>query len=53
MEEFLRDVAQLKGRNPQIVEAMADKDIHIEGLSERGKLLNLTSRRLWNMASAI
>lgn len=41
---FLRDVAQLRGRNPQIVEAMADKDIHIEGLSERGKLLNLTSR---------
>lgn len=39
---FLRDTAQLRGRNPQIIEAMADKDIYIEGLSEKGKLLNLT-----------
>lgn len=39
---FLRDVAQLRGRNPEIIEAMADKDIYIEGLSEKGKLLNLT-----------
>lgn len=41
---FLRDVAQLRGRDEKIVEAMADKDIYIEGLSERGKLLNLTGR---------
>lgn len=40
---FLRDVAQLRGRDPKIVEAMADTDIYIEGISERGKLLNLTS----------
>lgn len=39
---FLRDVAQQRGRDPEIVEAMADKDIYIEGLSNRGKLLNLT-----------
>lgn len=40
---FLRDVAQQRGRDPRIVEAMADSDIQIEGLSEKGKLLNLTS----------
>ena len=40
---FLRDVAQLRGRDPKIVEAMADTDVYIEGITERGKLLNLTS----------
>jgi len=40
---FLRDVAQQRGRDSKIVEAMADKDIYIEGLSEKGKLVNLTS----------
>lgn len=40
---FLRDVAQLRGRDPEIVEAMADTDVYIAGISERGKLLNLTS----------
>ncbi len=39
---FLRDVAQLRGRDPKIIEAMADADIYIEGLSKEGKLLNLT-----------
>lgn len=41
---FLRDVAQLRGRDPEIIEAMADPDIYIAGISEKGKLLNLTSR---------
>jgi membrane-bound serine protease (ClpP class) len=41
---FLRDTAQLRGRDPKIIEAMADVDIYIEGVSERGKLLNLTGR---------
>ena len=41
---FLRDVAQLRGRDSQIIEAMADTDIYIEGISERGKLLNLTGK---------
>lgn len=41
---FLRDVAQFRGRNPEIVEAMADRDVHIDGISEKGKLLNLTSK---------
>ncbi len=39
----LRDTAQLKGKDARIIEAMADKDIEIEGIIEKGKLLNLTS----------
>ncbi len=39
----LRDTAQLRGRDEQIIEAMADVDIEIEGVVEKGKLLNLTS----------
>jgi membrane-bound serine protease (ClpP class) len=41
---FLRDTAQLRGRDPKIIEAMADTDVYIEGLSEKGKLLNLTGK---------
>lgn len=41
---FLRDTAQLRGRDSQIVQAMADSDIYVEGISEKGKLLNLTSQ---------
>ncbi len=41
----LKSVAEQKGRNPEIVAAMADKDIQIEGLIHKGKLLNLTSKK--------
>ena len=40
----LRDTAQQHGRDEKIVEGMAEKDIEIEGLSEKGKLINLTSQ---------
>lgn len=40
---MLRGVAQTRGRDPQIVEAMADVTVIIPGLSEDGKLLNLTA----------
>lgn len=40
---MLRDTAQYRGRPDEIVEAMADVDVVVEGLSEKGKLLNLTS----------
>ncbi len=40
---LLRDTAQYRGRNPEIIEAMADKDIEISGLVSNNKLLNLTS----------
>lgn len=41
---LLRDVAEYRGRNSEIVQAMADRDIEIEGLIEKGKLVNLNSR---------
>lgn len=41
---FLRDTAQFRGRDFEIIEAMADKDISIEGLTQKGKLVNLTSK---------
>ncbi|NLY86399.1 MAG: nodulation protein NfeD [Tissierellia bacterium] len=40
---MLRDTAQYRNRDPEIIEAMADKDIEIDGLVGKGKLLNLTS----------
>lgn len=40
----LRDTAIYRGRNDRIIEAMADKDIEVEGLNKKGKLVNLTSK---------
>lgn len=39
----LKAIAENKGRDPQIIAAMADKDIEIPGVIEKGKLLTLTS----------
>lgn len=39
----LRNVAQIRGRDPQLVAAMADADIEIEGIIQKGKLLTLTA----------
>lgn len=41
---FLRDVAEIRGRDPEIIQAMADKNIEIDGVVETGRLLNLNSR---------
>lgn len=41
---WLRDTAQYRGRNSDIIEAMADRDILVEGINEGGKLVNLTSQ---------
>ncbi len=40
----LRNVAQLRNRDPKIIAAMADADIEIKGVIEKGKLLTLTSQ---------
>jgi membrane-bound serine protease (ClpP class) len=37
-------VAEARGRPPEIAEAMVDRDVEIEGLIEKGKLLTLTSQ---------
>jgi len=39
----LRATAEKTGRNPKIVAAMADSDISIPGVIEKGKILSLTS----------
>jgi len=39
----LRGVAEKTGRNPELVAAMADADVVIEGVKERGKILSLTT----------
>lgn len=41
---MLRNAAQNSGRDPQVLEAMADSDVVIEGVTEPGKLLNLTTQ---------
>lgn len=41
----LRKAAEINGRDPQIVAAMADADVVIDGLKEKGKILSLTSRQ--------
>lgn len=41
---FLRDMAELRNRDSKIVTAMADKDVEIEGIKEKGKLLNINAR---------
>lgn len=40
----LRDTAVYRGRDEQVIQAMADKDVVIEGLNVQGKLVNLTSK---------
>lgn len=49
---FLRDAAQQRGRDPKIIEAMADSDIYIEGISQKGKLLNLTGKEALELGVA-
>lgn len=39
----LRDTAQIRDRDSEIIQSMADKDIEIDGIIAKGKLLNLTS----------
>lgn len=41
---ILRDTAQYRNRNPEVIEAMADSDMEIPNISNKGKLVNLTSK---------
>ena len=38
-----KSLAELRGRDPQVAEAMVDEDVAIEGLVEEGKLLTLSA----------
>ncbi|MBU4485793.1 MAG: nodulation protein NfeD [Candidatus Delongbacteria bacterium] len=41
--------AEINGRNKEIAKAMVDEDIEIEGISEKGKLLTLTSNEAFEL----
>ena len=43
MRAKMRSLAEAKGRNPEIAEAMVDQDLEIPGLIEAGKTLVFTS----------
>lgn len=43
--EEMRSTAETKGRDPDLAEAMVDKDKEVEGVSEKGKLLTLTTQK--------
>ena len=42
--KLFRAAAEARGRPPEIAEAMVDRDVEIEDLIEKGKLLTLTSQ---------
>ncbi len=48
----LRDTAQYRGRNTLIIEGMADKDVVVEGVNEKGKLINLTGQEALELGIA-
>lgn len=48
----LRDTAQYRGRDALLVESMADSDIEIDGIIEKGKLLNLTAVEAYDLGLA-
>lgn len=48
----LRDTAQSRDRDQDVIQAMADRDIGVEGIVEKGKLLNLTSREALDIGIA-
>jgi membrane-bound serine protease (ClpP class) len=43
MRKKMRSTAELKGRNPDIAEAMVDPDIYIEGVIDSGKVVTFTT----------
>ena len=42
---LFRAAAEIRGRPPEVAEAMVDRDVSIPGLIEAGKLLTLTARQ--------
>lgn len=44
MRGLMRTTAETKGRDPKIAEAFVDPDVFIENLSQKGKVLTLTTK---------
>jgi len=53
MRSSMRSLAEARGLDPAIAEAMVDEDIEIPGLIEAGKLLTLTTEEAVNLGYAI
>ncbi|MDO5713572.1 MAG: NfeD family protein [Tissierellia bacterium] len=41
---LLRDTAELRGKNTTVIEAMADSSYELDGITTKGKLVNLTAK---------
>ncbi len=52
MRGLMRSTAEANGRDPRIAEAMVDEDIEIEGISEKGSVLTLSTREALNLGVA-
>lgn len=48
MRGLMRTTAEAKGRDPKIAEAFVDPDVEIAGISEKGKVLTLTTKEAIN-----
>lgn len=55
MRGMIRSTAETKGRSPDIAEAMVDERKVVEGISDSGKVLTLTSKEAvkYNMANGV
>jgi membrane-bound serine protease (ClpP class) len=52
MRSQMRATAEANGRDPRIAEAMVDQDIEIEGVTEAGKVLTLSSQEALRLGVA-
>jgi membrane-bound serine protease (ClpP class) len=53
MRSEMRALAEAKGRDPRIAEAMVDENIGVEGVVEKGKLLTLTTAEAVRVGYAV
>jgi membrane-bound serine protease (ClpP class) len=55
VRSLFRATAEFRGRQPKVAEAMVDRDVEIEGLIDRGKLLTLTANEAetWGYSDGI
>ncbi len=55
VRKTFKTTAEVRGRNPEVAEAMVDPDVAIDGLVERGELLTLTDTEAatWGYAEGV
>ena len=52
MRGLMRATAEANGRDPSIAESMVDPDLEVDGISEKGKVLTLSSREALKLGVA-